>query len=128
MYVLAYVDNLIIVSSSEAATTHLLHKLDQEFAIKDLGPLHYFLGIEVHSTASGLLLSQRKYIDDLLVKNNMQNCPLVSTPMSSSEKLSRHEGTSLSRADITIYCSTVGALQYLMMTRPDLSFAVNKAC
>jgi hypothetical protein len=71
MYVLVYVDDLIIMSYSEAATTHLLHKLDHEFAIKDLGPLHYFLGIEVQSTTSRLILSQWKYIDDLLVKTNM---------------------------------------------------------
>jgi hypothetical protein len=46
--------------------------------------------------------------------------------MSSLEKLSRHEGHPMSLDDVTIYRSTVGALQYLMMTRPDLSFAVNK--
>jgi hypothetical protein len=51
MYVLAYVDDLIIVSSSDTATTHLLAQLNSEFAIKDLGKLQYFLGIEVHSNS-----------------------------------------------------------------------------
>jgi hypothetical protein len=57
IYVLPYVDDLIIVNSSESATTHLLQQFDCEFAIKDMGQLHYFLGIEVQSSSSGLVLS-----------------------------------------------------------------------
>jgi hypothetical protein len=128
MYVLAYIDDLIIVSSSDSATTHLLAQLDSEFAIKDLGKLHYFLGIEVHSNPQGLVLSQQKYIQELLKKTHMENCRPVSTPMSSSEKLSCHIGIPLSVVEATIYRSTVSALQYLMMTRPDIAFAVNKVC
>jgi hypothetical protein len=66
MYVLAYVDDLIIVSSSKLATTHLLQQLDHEFVIKDMDHLHYFLGIEVQASSSGLLLSQRTYIQEQL--------------------------------------------------------------
>jgi hypothetical protein len=58
MYVLVYVDDLIVVSSSNAATGHLLQQLDADFSIEDLGNLHYFLGIEVRQSASGLILSQ----------------------------------------------------------------------
>jgi hypothetical protein len=126
MYVLAYVDDLIIVSSSELATTNLLQQLDREFPIKDMGRLHYFLGIEVQASSSGLLLSQRKYIQELLTKTNMINCRPISTPMSSSDKISKYDGSPLSSDDTTLYRSTVGALQYLMMTRLDISFVVNK--
>jgi hypothetical protein len=74
MYMLVYVDDLIVVSSSKTATTHLLKQLGAEFSIKDLlGSLHYFLGIEVSTTASGLILSQKKYINDLLQKTHMQD-------------------------------------------------------
>jgi hypothetical protein len=128
MCVLVYVDGLIIVSSSKTATTHLLHQLDAKFSIKDLGPLHYFLGIEVSPSASSLNLSPKKYIDDLLPKTHMQDCCPVSTPMSSSDKISRHDDTSLSASEATIFWSTVGTLQYLMMTPPDLAFAVNRVC
>jgi hypothetical protein len=110
------------------ATNHLLQQLDSEFAIKDLGQLHYFLGIELHSFSARVVLSQRKYITKLLTKTNMINCRHVATLMSSSEKLSRHTGTLLSPAEATIYHSTVGALQYLMMTMPDIAFAVNRVC
>jgi hypothetical protein len=77
MYMLVYVDDLIIVSSSKTATTHLLQQIDAEFSIKDLSPL-YYLGIEVSTLASGLILS-KKYINDLLQKTHMQDCCPVST-------------------------------------------------
>jgi hypothetical protein len=128
MYVLIYVDDLIIVSSSPSATSHLLSQFDSAFAIKDLGPLHYFLSIEVFSFDRGLILSQQRYITEILDKTNMSNCRPVSTPMSSSEKISRHTGTPLCPANVTKFRSTVGALQYLMMTRLDIAFAINKVC
>lgn len=65
MYILIYVDDIIIVSSSSSATERLLQQLHGEFAVKDTGALHYFLGIEVHHTATGLILTQHKYARDL---------------------------------------------------------------
>lgn len=65
MYMLIYVDDIIIVSSSTGATDRLLLQLKDEFAVKDLGELIYFLGIEVNTTKKGLILSQHKYILDL---------------------------------------------------------------
>jgi hypothetical protein len=58
----------------------------------------------------------------------MSSCKPVSTPISTSEKLSAYVGTSLGPNDSTNYRSVVGALQYLTLTRPDISFAVNKVC
>lgn len=58
----------------------------------------------------------------------MTNCKPVSTPMCVHEKLSRDLSTPLGEADIHTYQSTVGALQYLTLTRLDISFAVNKVC
>jgi hypothetical protein len=52
----------------------------------------------------------------------------MSTPLSSDEKLSLTDGTPLSPDDATSYRSVVGALQYLTLTRPDISFSVNKVC
>jgi hypothetical protein len=69
LYLLIYVDDIIVVSSSSATTDHLLHQLGTLFAFKDLGPLHYFLGVEVHTSShGGLLLSQWKYASELLLK------------------------------------------------------------
>ena len=58
----------------------------------------------------------------------MINCKPASTPMSTTEKLSVYDGTPLGPEDATRYRSVVGALQYLTLTRPDISFAVNKVC
>jgi histone deacetylase 1/2 len=129
VYLLVYVDDIIVVSSSTAAADRLVVQLGSSFALKDLGPLHYFLGIEVHTTGrGGLLLSQRKYASELLERAGMLKCTPVTTPMASSEKLSATDGTLLSSDDSTRYRSIVGGLQYLTMTRPDLSFCVNKVC
>jgi hypothetical protein len=104
----------------------LLQDLQKEFAPKDLGELHYFLGIEVTKLKDSLLLTQEKYASDLLKRVGMSNCKLVATPLSTSEKLSLHEGTPLGDNDAINYRSVVGALQYLTLTRPDIAFPVNK--
>jgi histone deacetylase 1/2 len=128
MYILVYVDDIIVVSSTEQATTALLKDLQKDFALKDLGDLHYFLGIEVNKVRNGILLIQHKYATDLLKKVGMTDCKAVSTPLSTSEKLSLHEGSLLGPEDATKYRSIVGALQYLTLTRPDIAFSVNKVC
>jgi histone deacetylase 1/2 len=128
MFVLVYVDDIIVTSSTPTAVTSLLQQLRGDFALKDLGDLHYFLGIEVKKTYDGITLSQGRYTKDLLKRVGMSTCKGVISPMSSSEKLSAYEGVVLQYDDVTRYRSVIGALQYLTMTRPDISFAVNKVC
>ncbi|WVZ90565.1 hypothetical protein U9M48_036856 [Paspalum notatum var. saurae] len=128
IFVLVYVDDIIVASSSQNATTSLLRDLNTEFALKDLGDLHYFLGIETSKVHDGIVLTQEKYANDILRKVGMMNCRPVSTPLSTSEKLSAHEGTPLGLIDATRYRSVVGSLQYLTLTRPDIAFSVNKVC
>ena len=103
--------------------------LRAEFSVKDLGVLHYFLGIEVHSPSSGsLVLRQRKYALELVARAGMLKCSPATTPMSSSERLCSVDGDPLSVEEATQYRSIVGGLQYLTVTLPDLSFVVNKVC
>ena len=128
IYMLVYDDDIIVVSSTSSAADQLLKQLRCDFPVKDLGQLGYFLGIEVKHMEDGILLNQQKYVTDLLKRTNMQQAKPMCTPMSSSEKLSRHEGEPLQAADITQYRSVVGALQYLTLTRPDIAFSVNKVC
>jgi hypothetical protein len=104
-----YVDDIIVASSSQAATNALLMDLHQEFALKDLGDLSYFLGIEVQKTANGLVLSQSKYAQDILTRVGMANCTGMPTPLSSSEKIVA-QGELLGPEDSTKYGSVVGAL------------------
>jgi histone deacetylase 1/2 len=128
IYLLVYVDDIIVVSSSDTVIARLIHQLRGAFALKDLGRLHYFLGIEVQFCADSLLLTQRKYAAELLRRAGLIKCGPSPTPMISSEKLSSHDGVPLSAEESTRYQSIVGGLQYLTMTRPDLSFSVNKVC
>lgn len=128
IFMLVYVDDIIVPSSSQEAVDALLRDLEKEFAIKDLGKLHYFLGIQVQRKKDELLMTQERYASEILQRVNMQLCKPVKTPLCTTEKLSITSGTRLGVEDSTRYRSIVGALQYLTLTRPDLSFAVNKVC
>jgi hypothetical protein len=107
---LIYVDDIIVASSTPNATQVLLKQLDQEFALKDLGELSYFLGIEVNQTKNGIMLTQEKYAGDLLKRVGMSNCKGVSTPLAANEKLLATKGVPLGLVDATQYRSIVGAL------------------
>ena len=121
LYLLVYVDNIILTGSSNT----LVDYLAQRFSLKDLGPLSYFLGVEVVPHRLGILLSQRRYIQDLLKQTNMAYAKPVLTPLPTiSAAISLTSGTPF--FDPTPYRATVGSLQYLSLTRPDISFAVNK--
>jgi histone deacetylase 1/2 len=110
IFVLIYVDDIIVTSSLDKAMSALLHDLNGDFALKDLGNLHYFLGIEVKKIPNGLLLTQAKYAADLLAKVGMKDCPTTPTPLSYTEKLSLTDGSPLGADDSTQYRSIVGAL------------------
>ena len=71
IFVLFYVDDIIITGLSDQLVQQVITNMQNAFALKDLGKLNYFLGIEVTKTASGMYLSQSKYIADLLAKHNM---------------------------------------------------------
>ena len=83
-----------------------------------------YCGVEALATSTGLLLSQQKYVIDLLSKHNMLDSKHVSPPLEVGTSLTAHDGTTLVSA--TTYCQVVAGLQHLRMTRPDISFALNK--
>ena len=91
----------------------------------DLGTLHHFLGIDVLRDSSGLFLSQRQYTLDLLNCAGMLDYQSSRTPVDTSFKLSA-DGEPFH--DPTLYRSLTGALQYLTVTRPKISFAIQQAC
>ena len=111
IYMIIYVDDIIVASSSVVATNTLLKALRNEFALKDLGDLHFFLGIEVHHTDNGLVLNQAKYARGVLQRVSMTHSKPSPTPLSSSEKITAHEGELLGPEDSTRYRSMVGALR-----------------
>lgn len=124
LYILVYVDDIIITGSSLSMVSACIHVLSSRFSLKDPTDLHYFLGIEVTRTRSGLHLMQRKYIIDLLTKMHMLDAKPVTTPQATTPKLSLSTGTPL--ADAKEYRMVIGSLQYLSYTRPDIAYSVNR--
>ncbi|KAL3820422.1 hypothetical protein ACJIZ3_006327 [Penstemon smallii] len=126
LYLLVYVDDIVFTGSCSKTMAAIIKTLRTDFPIKNLGSIHYFLGLECHRDSSGLLLCQRKYVLDLLKRANMLNCKPVNSPMAPSTRLSAYDSTSFE--NLTLYRSIVGSLQYLLFTRPDLAFSVNRVC
>lgn len=87
LYLLVYVDDIIVAGSSPAEVSTLIGTLSARFSLKDLECLNYFLGVEVIPFTTGIFLSQRKYITDLLHKTGMADTKPTSTPMSVTNKL-----------------------------------------
>jgi hypothetical protein len=123
-YFLVYVDDLVITGNDHIFISSIIVQLGNQFSLKDIGQLHFFLGINVIPTTTGLFLSQHKYIRDLLTKMNMHEAKEVTIQLSITIVLKLIDGTS--SVDSTKYKSVIGALQYLSIIRPDISFAVNK--
>ncbi|GKB95858.1 putative RNA-directed DNA polymerase [Tanacetum coccineum] len=126
LYILVYVDDIIVTGNNKGTIDNIICQLGSAFALKDLGPLNYFLGIEIVPHVSGILLSQKKYILELLQSAGLSNCNPVSSPMVTSSSLSLDDSTAFSNP--VKYRQVVGSLQYVTLSRPDIAFAVNKVC
>lgn len=121
--ILIYVDDLLICGSNLSTIQHIQSMLSSVFHMKHLGPLRYFLGIEVNRSNSGFFLSQKKYTLDLIDAYGMTDTKPLTLPMDPNTKLTHDIGTPL--ADATPYQRLVGKLIYLTITRPDIAFPVH---
>lgn len=129
MYVFLYVDDLLVAGVTPEATKCVSKQLREHFQIKDLGDVHFYLGIQVDQDGDGsFLLEQSTKIQQLLEKQGMIDCKPASTPMEtgfpsaittdSKELPNNHE-----------YRRVVGSLLYLAtVTRPDVALAVGYLC
>lgn len=123
---LLYVDDIVLTGSSSQSLSNLIHSLSLQFHMKDLGPLHYFLGIEVKNTSDHLFLCQTKYAKDLLTRAHMLECKPITTPVSLKPTVLINDSDLLFNP--FEYRSLVGGLQYLTLTRPDVAYATNQLC
>nr|GEW60473.1 hypothetical protein [Tanacetum cinerariifolium] len=105
---------------------NIICQLRSAFALKDLRLLNYFLCIEIVPHVSGILLSQKNYILELVQSDGLSNYNLVSSPMVTSSSLSLYD--SIAFFNPVKYQQVVGSLQYVTISRPDIAFAVNKVC
>ena len=123
IYLVVYVDDIIITGQDHDGIAQLKNHLFGHFQTKDLGKLRYFLGIEVAQSKEGVVICQRKYALDILEEAGMSNAKPVETPMDPNIKLFPGQGEPLK--DPGKYRRLVGRLNYLTVTRPDISFSVS---
>ena len=135
VYLLLYVDDMLIAAKEMRTVRRLKDQLSQEFEMKDLGAARRILGMDIYRDRSKgtLVLSQNDYLSKVLKTFGMMDCRAVSTPLGSQFKLQ-----SLSKADEekqgrdmenVPYSSAVGSLMYAMVgSRPDLAYAVGLVC
>ena len=125
-YLLVYVDDIILTRNNPQFINSLIYQLSKTFELKDLGSLHYFLGLQITRTSKGLFLSQTKYAQDLLLRHNMHTSKPTRSPYAPNLKLVLTEGFVLSNPHE--YKIMDGSLHYLTFTRLDLSFSVHQVC
>ena len=117
-----YVDDIVITSSDFKGILSLKSFLHSQFHIKDLGILKYFLGVEVMRRKRGILLSQRKYVLDLLSETWKLGVKPCSTPMTPNVQITK-EGDLFE--NLERYKRLVGKLNYLTVTCPNISYSVS---
>jgi hypothetical protein len=122
VYLLLYVDDIVLTASSATLLQQTISTLKREFIMKDHRPLHHFLGVSVQHQEDGLFLAQRQFALDILERVGMVDCKPVSMPA----KVTAESGPPV--ADPTHFRSLIGALQYLTFTRPDITYAVQQIC
>ncbi|XP_019179162.1 PREDICTED: uncharacterized protein LOC109174378 [Ipomoea nil] len=120
---IVYVDDIVITGDDATGIDALKSFLKEKFHTKDLGVLKYFLGIEVIRSKRGIFLSQRKYVLDLLEESGLLGSKPCETPMDQGVKLIPSEGEPLE--DPERYRRLVGKLNYLTITRSDITFPVS---
>jgi Reverse transcriptase (RNA-dependent DNA polymerase) len=120
--ILIYVDDLVITGSDQQGIAALKTHLKNEFDIKDLGYLRYFLGIEIARSQKGLFLSQRKYVLDLLKETEKLGVKPSNIPINYNSKFVSDDDM---LEDIGQFQRIVGKLIYLTITRPDIAYSVS---
>ena len=121
-----YVDDLILLAENTIEMLKIKDDLSKKFLLKDMGELHYCLGITIIQDKKNkqIFLNQHQYIKKILQRFGQTEAKVVTTPADMSVKLVKQDGVSKS-VDSTYYQSIIGSLLYVAIaTRPDISQAV----
>ncbi|XP_050874896.1 uncharacterized mitochondrial protein AtMg00810-like [Lathyrus oleraceus] len=125
-YILLYVDDIILITTTQVLRQSIMSLLASEFAMKDLDPRSYFLGIAVSRHPDGIFLSQSTYALEIIEHAGMAFCKPSAIPVDTKQKFNTSSDTSYE--DPYLYQSLAGPLQYLTFTRPDISYVVQQVC
>lgn len=123
LVIVLYVDDVIFIGNDDYLIENFKSVMKEEFEMTDMGLLRYFLGIEVDQNKNGIFISQAKYVNEVLVRFNMQDSKATITPIVMGLKLSKEDSNK--NFDPCMYKSMVGNLMYLTATRPDIMHAVS---
>lgn len=104
---------MILTGNNNGLLEKLLAQLSSEFRMKDLGSVHYFLGIQVHHHNDGLFLNQEKYATDLLTIAGMLDCAPMVTPL--PLKIDKVQGQDQQFSDPSYFRRLAGKLQYPLL-------------
>jgi transposase InsO family protein len=129
IYVILYVDDLIIMTNSKEELGNLKNYLNESFKMKDLGEIQNIVGLQIKRDRSKKLMQvhQEKFTHDLLVRYQMENCKAVGTPLENKTKLHKRDSNTEAQGNIKRYQSIIGSLLYLVRgTRSDIAYAVTK--
>ncbi|XP_019261620.1 PREDICTED: uncharacterized protein LOC109239504 [Nicotiana attenuata] len=120
-FVAVYVDDVIITGAHLEEITNLKKFLHETFRIKDLGRLHYFLGLDIHYKGDGVVITQKKFTQ-VLKEFDCIGCSVVTSPLDPTVKVKAGEGIPLSDPG---HCrKLVGKFNFLIGTRPDIAYSV----
>eukprot|EP00253_Pinus_taeda_P017294 PITA_17294 len=117
-----YVDDLFLTGSSRLIRD-CKKNLATEFDMKDLGQMHYFLGLKVWQQKGEIFRGQGRYATEILKRFRMEGCRLMATPMITNWK--KIDASEDKDVDPTLYRQLIGSLMYLVNTRPNICYVVN---
>eukprot|EP00253_Pinus_taeda_P003572 PITA_03572 len=123
LIIVLYVNDLIFTGDDQLIKSYK-EDLARQFEMKDMGLMHYFLGMEVWQKDGEVFVSQGMYANEILRRFHMEKCKPMQTPLASNWR--KEDATSGEVVATTIYWQLMGSLMYLVNTRPDLCFAMNQ--
>jgi hypothetical protein len=122
MIVEVYVDDIIFGSDDEKMSNDFSRMMQQEFEMSLLGELNFFLRLQIIQSKRGVFIHQSMYVKDMLKRFQLEDCKMVSTPMTVGCKLRKEDESKV--VDKKHYRLMIGSLLYVTASRPDVKKVV----
>ncbi|GKC31656.1 putative ribonuclease H-like domain-containing protein [Tanacetum coccineum] len=117
-----YVDDIIFGSTKKSLCVEFEQMMHKRFQMSSMGELTFFLGLQVKHKDDGIVISQDKYVADILKKFDFATVKTTSTSIETNKALLKDEEAE--DVDVHLYRSMIGSLMFLTASRPDIMFAV----